>query len=95
MKALKSKFARVERPPEFVECRSLVVEHLIARSVQQDQVSRASEVMREAHVPCALCGVETLERQNDALVRLKPLENGAGEQLVGTFLDLTFRDPTG
>jgi hypothetical protein len=33
VKALESKFAGVERPPEFVECRSLVVEYLVARSV--------------------------------------------------------------
>ena len=51
--------------------------------------------MREAHVPFALQSVETLERQNDALLRLQPLENGAGEQLARTFLDLAFRDPTG
>ena len=51
--------------------------------------------MRKAHVPFALCSVETLERQNDALPRLEPLQNSAGQQLVGTFLDLAFRDPTG
>ena len=58
-------------------------------------MSRAPKAMREAHVPFALCSVETLERQNDALPRLEPLQNGAGQQLVGTFLDLAFRDPTG
>jgi hypothetical protein len=79
VKALESKFAGVERPPEFVECRSLAVEYLVARSVQQDQVSRAPKAVREAHVPFALCSVETLERQNDALPRLEPLQNGAGQ----------------
>jgi hypothetical protein len=51
--------------------------------------------MREAHVPSTLSSVETLERQNDVLPGLQPLENGAGQQLVGTLLDLAFRDPTG
>ena len=58
-------------------------------------MSRAPEVMREAHVPFALLSVETLERQNDALLILQPLENCAGEQFAGTFLDLAFRDPAG
>jgi hypothetical protein len=51
--------------------------------------------MRKAHVPLALRSVETLKRQNDALPSLEPLENGASQELVGTFLDLAFRDPTG
>jgi hypothetical protein len=51
--------------------------------------------MRETHVPCALRSVETLERQNDVLPRLEPLESRGGQQLIGTFLDLAFRDPAG
>jgi hypothetical protein len=51
--------------------------------------------VREAYVAFALCSVETLERHNDALPRLQPLENGAGEQFRGTFLELAFRDPAG
>jgi hypothetical protein len=93
LEALQSEFASVERPPEFVECRSLVVAPLGARSIQQYQVSRAPEAMREAHVPFALWSVETLERQNNALPRLQPLENDAGEQFAGAFLDLRFLDP--
>jgi hypothetical protein len=58
-------------------------------------VSWAPEVIRETHVPCALRSVETLERQNDVLPRLEPLESRGGQQLIGTFLDLAFRDPTG
>jgi hypothetical protein len=95
LEPLESEFAGVERPSQFVECRSLVVEYLVARSIEQDQVSRAPESMREAHVSFAVCSVESLERQDDALLRLKPLENGAREQFAGTFLDVGVRDPTG
>ena len=95
LEALESEFAGVERPPEFVERRSLVVEYLLARSVQQDQVSRPTEAMRETDVSFALRGVETLERQNDALFRLQPLANRASQEFAGTFLDLALRDPTG
>jgi hypothetical protein len=51
--------------------------------------------MREAHVAFALVGVETLERENDGLPSLQPLENCAGEQFADTFLDLGFRNPAG
>ena len=51
--------------------------------------------MCEANVPFALESVETLERQNDALPSLQPLQNGAGEKFAGTLSDLAFRDPTG
>ena len=95
LEPLESEFAGVEPPSQFVECRSLVVEHLVARSVEQDQVSRAPETMREAHVSFALLSVKTFERQNYVLPRLQPLENGASEQFAGTFLDLAVRDPTG
>ena len=95
LEALESEFAGVERPPEFVECRSLVVEHLLARSVQQNQVSRAPQAMREAHIAFALFRIKTLERQNDALARLQPLENGAGEEFAGTLVDLAIRNPAG
>jgi hypothetical protein len=44
--------------------------------------------MREAYVPFALQSVEPLERQNDALLRLKSLENGGGEKFAGAFFDL-------
>src|SRR6185437_5849752 len=95
VEALDSKFAGVEGPPEVVEGRSLVVEYLLARRLQQDQVSRPLEGVCEAHVPFALYGVETLERQNDALPRLQPFLDGGGEQVTCTSLDLAFRDPTG
>ena len=95
VEALESEFAGVEGPPDVVERRSLRVEYLLARSLQEDQVSRALEGMREAHVPFALLSVETLERQNDGLPGLQPLLNGGGEQIVRTVVDLTFRDPTG
>jgi hypothetical protein len=49
--------------------------------------------VREAYVPFAFCSVETLERHHNALARLQPLENGAGEQFRGAFLDFAFRDP--
>ena len=58
-------------------------------------MSRAPKVMREPHVPFALKGVETLERQNDALFRLQPLEYGAGEQFTAAFLNLVLRDAAG
>jgi hypothetical protein len=51
--------------------------------------------MREAHIPFALVGVETFERENDGLPSLQPLEHGAGKQFADTFLDLGFRDPAG
>jgi hypothetical protein len=51
--------------------------------------------MGETHIPFALSSVETLERQNDALTGLQPLENGASEQFARTFLDLAFGDPAG
>ncbi len=54
LEPLESEFASVERPSQFVECRSLVVEYLVARSVEHDQVSRAPETMREANVSFAL-----------------------------------------
>ena len=54
LEALEAELAGVQRPPELVECRSLAVDRLVARSVQQDQVTRAPEAMREAHVPFAL-----------------------------------------
>jgi hypothetical protein len=95
LETLESEIAGVERSPEFVECRSLGVEHVGPGSIQQDQVPRPPEAMREAHVPFALLSVETLERQNDGLLSLQPLENGAGEQFLGTLLDLAVRDPTG
>lgn len=41
LEALASELAGVERPPELVERRSLVVTNLVARGLQQDQVSRA------------------------------------------------------
>jgi hypothetical protein len=88
LETLESEFASVERPSQFIECRSLVVEHLVARSVEQDQVSRAPEGMREAYVPFALESVEALEGQNDALPRLKSLENGGGEKFAGALVDL-------
>lgn len=50
--------------------------------------------MRKAHVPFALGSIETFERQNNALPSLQPLENGAGQQLPGAFIELTFRHPT-
>ena len=95
LKSLEPEFAGVKGPPELVERRPLVAEYLLARSVQQDQVSRAPQTMGEAHVPLALGSVETFERQNDGLVSLQPLEDGAGKQLTGPFLDLVLRDPTG
>ena len=58
-------------------------------------MSRAPKAMGKAHEPFALFSVETLEGQNDALPRLQPLLDRAGEQLTGTRLDLAFRDPTG
>ena len=95
LEALESELIGVERPAKLVECRSPVVEHLLSRSLQQDQVSRAPEAMGEAHVPFPLQSVETLERHNDVLPRLQPHENRAGEEFAGTCLDLAFRDPTG
>ena len=95
LEALEAEFAGVQRPSEFVERRSLVVAHVVARSVQQDQVSRATQAMREADESFALVSGETLERENDGLLRLQPLENGASQQFVDAFLDLGFRDPTG
>jgi hypothetical protein len=70
LEPLESELAGVQRPPQLIECGALAVEYRVARSVQQDQVSRAAEAMREAHVPFALAGVETLEGQNDALTSL-------------------------
>ena len=95
LEALEAELAGVQRPSELVERRSLVVAYGVARSVQQDQVPRAPQAMRHTDVPFALVGVETLERENDGLLRLQPLKNGAGEQFPDTFLDLRFRDPTG
>ncbi len=54
LEALESEFAGVERPPEFVECGTLVVEYLVAWSVEQDQVSWTPEAMGKAHIPFAL-----------------------------------------
>jgi hypothetical protein len=95
LEALEAEFAGVQPPSEFVERRSLVIAYRVARSIEQDQVSRAPQAMRKAHVPFALVSVETLERKNDGLLRLQPLENGAGEQFADTLLDLGFRDSTG
>jgi len=95
LEALDSELAGVERAPQFVECRSLAVEYLLARSLEQDQVSRAAKAVREPHVPFALQSVESLEGQNNALLGLQALQDSAGEQLVGAFLDLALCDPTG
>jgi hypothetical protein len=57
-------------------------------------VSRPTEAMRETDISFALCGVEALERQNDALLRLQPLANCASQEFAGPFLDLALRDPT-
>jgi hypothetical protein len=95
LEALATELAGIQRPSEVVERRSLVVAYLVARSLEKDQVPGASQAMREAHVPFALVSVETLERENDRLVSLQPLENRAGEQFADTFFDLGFRDPTG
>ena len=69
LEALASEFARVERPPELVEGGSLVVEDLLARSLQQDQVSRAPEPARVARTVRAR-ERRTLEWQNDGLPSL-------------------------
>jgi hypothetical protein len=95
LEALETELARVQRPSELIDRRSFVVAYRVARSVQQDQVSRTPQAMRETDVPLALLSVETLERENDRLPRLQPLENGTGEQFADTLLDLGFRDPTG
>jgi hypothetical protein len=95
LKALEAELAGVQRPSELVERRSLVVAHLVARSLQQDQVSRAPQPMREADVAFALLSVETLEWENDGLPSLQPLENSPGEQFADTLLDLGLRDSTG
>ena len=95
MEALQAEFAGVQRPSELVERRTLVIAHRVARGFQQDQVSRAAQAMRKAHIAFALVGVETLERENDGLPSLQPLEHGAGEQLADAFLDLGFWDPAG
>jgi hypothetical protein len=52
-------------------------------------VSRAPEVIREPHVAFALRSVETFERQDDALLRLQPLENSSDETI-----DWDADDPT-
>lgn len=95
LEALETKLAGVQRPSELVERRSLVLAYRVARSLQQDDVSRAPQTMREAHVPFALASVKALERENHGLPRLQPFVSGGGEQLAGALLDLRFRDPTG
>ena len=95
MEALKAEVAGVQRPSEFVKRRSLVLAYRVARSLQQDQVSRASQAMRESHVPFTLVSVETLQRENHGLPSLQSLENGGGEQFADTLLDLGLGDPTG
>ena len=95
MEALEAEFTGVQRPSKLVQRRTLVVAHRVARSFQQDQVPRAAQAMREAYIAIALVGVETLERENDGLPSLQPLENSAGEQFADTFFDLGFRNPAG
>jgi hypothetical protein len=88
LEAFESELAGIERPSQFIECRSLAVEHLGARSLEQDQVSRAPELMRQAYVPFALQSVEALKGQNDGLPRLKSLENGTAKKFAGALVDL-------
>ena len=95
LKALEAELTGVQRPSELVERRTLVVAYLVARSLQQDQVSWAPQAMREAHVAFALLSIEALEWENDGLPSLQPLENGACEQFADPLLDLGLRDSTG
>ncbi len=95
LEALEPELAGVERAPELVEFGSLVVEYLVARSVQQNQVPRAPEAVRQAHVPLALRSTQTFERQDNGLLCLQPLEDCASEHFARAFLDLAIRDPSG
>jgi hypothetical protein len=79
LEAFGSEFAGVERSSEFVERGSFGVEYLFARGVEQDQVSRAPQGMREADVSFAFCGVESLEGEDDGLFGLESFADGAGE----------------
>jgi plasmid stabilization system protein ParE len=58
LEALEAELTRVQRPSELVERRSLVVAYRVARCVQQDQVSRAPQYVRKAHVAFSLLRVE-------------------------------------
>jgi hypothetical protein len=94
LETLEAELAGVQGPSELVQRRPLVIAYGVARSLEQDQVSRAAQAVGEAHVAFALLSVETLERENDGLVSLQPFEDGAGEQFAHPVLDLGFRHST-
>jgi len=95
LEALAAELACVEGPAELVEARTLLLEHLTARGLNQDQVPRTPFAVSEPNEPFTLTGVETRERHDDALTCPESLQDRYIEQLARPRLDLVCPDPTG
>jgi hypothetical protein len=95
LEAFASELAGVEGSTELIESRPLVVEDLVARGLNQDQVPGAPFTVREPDKAFTLRRVETRYRNDSAVTRLEPLHDRRVEQLPGTRLDFVGRDPAG
>jgi hypothetical protein len=95
LKPFEAELAGIEGPPELVQGRPLVIEYLVARSLQQDQVPRTPEAVRETDVALALAGIKAFQRQDDRLPCLQPFQDGGGEQLLHAVFDLVRVDAIG
>ncbi len=75
-------FTRVQKTAQFVERGTLVLEDIVSARLQQDQVAWAAASVGEPHEALALCGVETLGGDDNALVGPHPSEHRRFKQLV-------------
>ena len=64
MKPLLAEFAGVEGAAKLVQLWALLIQHLISRRVEKDQMPRALEAVRKTHVTLPFLGVEGFERDD-------------------------------
>src|SRR4051794_713777 len=75
LEALLAKLAGVEAPAQLVERRPVLLVHLVASGLDQDQVARTAMGGGHADEPLALLGIEPLGREHDGLAGLEPLQH--------------------
>src|SRR4051794_23351440 len=76
LEAVLAELPRVEPAAQLVERVAVLVGDLVAPDLEQDQVARPAEAVRDAHEALALRGVEPVRGQHDGVAGLEPLLGG-------------------
>lgn len=89
LKPLLAEFAGVEGTAKLVERPALLVQYLIARRVEQDQMPWTPKAVGKAYVALPFLSAKSFDRNDHRLAGLESFEDSGGKQLVRAFLKPT------